>query len=164
MSEVKVGDVVDWADVPDGAMVRTPGYMYVLRQGGRGTIVALPDSGGWGVDDGWWPWQSIGNSDLAEQVAIVARGLTGQETADDLRRLAEVFEVREAFNVWRPDTHAQWCARVERWWPPRPTSIVAQRETAEEARQAAAERLHAAGWRPGMTAEDAARLLAGAGR
>lgn len=52
-----------------------------------------------------------------------------------LRRLAEVFEVREAV--------------AKRWGA----------DLADEL----SERLHAAGWRPGMTAEDAARLLAQAG-
>lgn len=88
---------------------------------------------------------------LPGDATIIALGLTDQETADDLRRLAEVFEVREAvsreFAVWR---------------------VVQQEAGGDDVFSAKGEdmdrcvdRLHAAGWRPGMTAEDAARMLAG---
>lgn len=56
----------------------------------------------------------------------------------------EVFEVREAMLIALP-----WSARLE----PSRLSVDPCGDLAE--------RLHAAGWRPGMTAEDAARRLAG---
>ena len=49
-----------------------------------------PDDWGYGAGGQW----DLAATDLP--VTIVALGLTGQESADDLRRLAEVFEVRAA--------------------------------------------------------------------
>jgi hypothetical protein len=69
---------------------------------------------------------------------IVALGLTGEESAADLQRLAEVFEVREY--LIRSGDDAVWCGQEL---------------------DVFAACLHAAGWRPGMSAEDAARRLAG---
>ena len=67
-------------------------------------------------------------------------------SADDLRRLAEVFEVREALPLGEP------------------ALVVALGNicglTLDQIKDIAAKRLHAAGWRPGMTAEDAASMLA----
>jgi len=111
----------------------------------------------------------------APDATIVALGLTGQESADDLRRLAEVFEVREALVAevasQRPDrpgglwpwTHLfdeafdrgrlRRCEAAECPGGLRCVTLLAE----------LAQRLHAAGWHPGMTAEDAARLLAQTG-
>lgn len=88
-----------------------------------------------------WTWGFGAPLRGGDSVTIVALGITGEETAADLQRLAEVFEVREALMREDEDyAHLPLTATL------------------------AAERLHAAGWRPGMTAEDAARLLAGAGK
>lgn len=137
---VKVGDVVAWADVPDGALVRTRRGDHASRNG---------DCGTWNnVGASWWPtvgsgWQWALNGGHTTPVTIVALGLTGRESADDLRRLAEVFDVREAMLITLP-----WSTRLE------PSRLSA------DPCGDLAERLHAAGWRPGMTAEDAARRLA----
>jgi hypothetical protein len=84
MSEIKIGDVVPWSDVPDGALVRTTrmGWL-VTRQGDEGMYVEAS------YDGLPWPW-----GHYRETATIVALGLTGQESADELRRLAEAFEVR----------------------------------------------------------------------
>ena len=157
---IKVGDVVAWKHVPKGALVRDfcdrSGHAY-LRCGGYGDTVHNPA----------WP--------APFEATIVALGLTGQESAADLRRLAEVFEVREALvgltlpvalfawqcrdalNATRPCgtticgvVPANW-ARSEMW----------HMKHCGNCRSEVAECLHAAGWQPGMTAEDAARLLRG---
>ena len=154
---IKVGDVVAWADVPDGALVRY-GDRYYVR---------LPDDRGWWVGATGRPWAVFGRGPAIpgeetagrrergwtwswhndnEPVTIVALGLTGRESADDLRRMAEVFEVREA------------SASLPFMLMQRAMGPVDDPMTADGIGQAA-ERLHAAGWRPGMTAEDAARLL-----
>ncbi len=139
--QIKVGDAVSWVDVPDGALVRRAreegGVFFYQRRGDRGWCVGGRTTEGDGYfeqmdDDGWpRPWA---HNDRG-RVTIVALGLSGRESADDLRRLAEVFEIR-----------ALWEDACD--------------QTDEQALTLTAERLHAAGWRPGMTAEDAARLLA----
>ena len=150
MSEktIQVGDVVAWADVPDGAMVRelAPSKrVWVRHSRTRGTRRADP----WGRwrEEIALSWILLAPINLArtgsEPVTIVALGLTGQESADDLRRLAEVFEVREALL-------ALWDGKQPTW-----TGFILPSNV-----EVIAESLHAAGWRPGMTAEDAARLLA----
>lgn len=142
--------MVAWEDVPDGALVRRAreegGVFFYQRRGDRGWCVGGRTTEGDGYfeqmdDDGWpRPWA---HNDRG-RVTIVALGLAGQETADDLRRLAEVFEVREALRVL--DT---------------PWSLLYNHRTGEAHDLGTlAEQLHAAGWRPGMTADDAARLLA----
>lgn len=152
MTSPKVGDVVAWADVPDGAMVRTPGGRYAIRRDRLGTFVHVPGDhcDAWGIDDfGWWGWSALADT---QPSTIVALHLTGQETADDLRRLAEVFEVREAWEnmpAHRGEPNPAEAAYVEAL-------------SGTPAEDAFFERLCAAGWRPGMTAEDAARLLAAA--
>ena len=140
---------IKWVDVPDGALVRVMrngGITFALKQAGRGFWTGPAT---WEAPIRswiWWSWDSVRSP---ATVTIVALGLTGQETAADLRRLAEVFEVREAvardFSVWRV---VQTAAGGD------------DERSARDADVAATiDRLHAAGWRPGMTAEDAARLL-----
>ncbi len=142
------------ADRIAGCSACTAARPAALRVLGTGPLdsgmMLVGEAPGWNV-----PWD-IRNPG---PVTIVALSLTGQETADDLRRLAEVFEVREALRLraWRKDSHLPWHTSLR---PFDEDGVVASGKTAEEAIQAAAERLHSAGWRPGMTAEDAARLLA----
>lgn len=142
---VRVGDMVAWANVPDGAMVRWlwdgHGNEFYWRRHAHVASRVCSHDGVWckaGRDDGAFA--------PSETVTIVALGLTGRESAADLRRLAEVFEVREA--LWKT-VDAYQAGWGDPW---------------ELAEVWLAERLHAAGWRPGMTAEDAARLLGEAGR
>lgn len=138
--QIKVGDVVNRGrDVPPGALVKSSGGRFIWRRGDEGQIVKVPGDEPWGVDDVWW-WQWYATSDM---VTIIAIDVPAGATAEHLRTLAEVYEVREA---WRELT-----------------STHDDEEDGDDALQAAAEHLHAAGWRPGMTAKDAARLLAGAG-
>lgn len=136
MSSIKVGNVIPWALVPDGAMVRWwfngRGLEYYYRRHAHvASLVGAP-----GME-----WRAPGRDDGAfapsEPVTIVALGLTGRESAGEVRRLAEVFEVRE--HLMRVGDDAIWYGQdIDDFAP----------------------LLHAAGWRPGMTAEDAARLLA----
>ena len=62
---VKIGDTVAWADVPDGAMVRE-------REGDCAVRHVY--------------------SGVRGNVTIIALGLTGFESAEDLQRMAEVFD------------------------------------------------------------------------
>jgi hypothetical protein len=95
----KVGDVVAWTIVDDGTMVLADmseqGKFYAVKHHGRGEWVG-PNEGWTSFTGPWsWPWSPAPLS-LRGEVTIIAMGLTGQETAADLQRLAEVFEVREA--------------------------------------------------------------------
>lgn len=190
-SVVKVGDVVAWHDVPDGALVRpnSDARVYSMRINGGGRYVCNP-RGVWrgfmdfpGTPWGWDP--RLDEDPKRTPALIVALGLTGSESADDLRRLAEVYEVRESlatvfdksksppgFEIrdrsyddydFDGERVGAYLGRVERWsWDD--SEICDDFKTPEEALidawREVAERLHAAGWRPGMTAEDAARMLA----
>ena len=144
MENVKIGDVVAWAEVPSGALVRTHGGDFALRVGDDGHWVRLVGEikMDWTRAGAWGGW-SFDEGEVVDEgaSAIVALGLTGQETAADLQRLAEVYEVREVLRFWKSREFAQLFGHLN------PNDTLA-------------ERLHAAGWRPGMTAEDAARLLA----
>lgn len=60
---------------------------------GRGVYVGKPgdewlSANAW-PDEGRWRWQSASGD-----ATIVALGLTSHETADELRRIAEAFEVQ----------------------------------------------------------------------
>ena len=160
MSEtIKVGDVVAWADVPDGALVRqgiyagrAPEFYFVARRGNDsllcGVTIPLDGISEWYQARPAAPWRSTFSPNAEPpRVTVLALGLTGQETADDLRRLAEVFEVREAL---RADDQLSLLMEAD--------GVVRIDHIEDE--QTQADRLHAAGWRPGMTAEDAARMLA----
>lgn len=86
---IKVGDVVAWADVPPWSMWRHKCGTYEVRH--DTTMHVLDRKGLHKLMATLWDAHAIEPS-----VTIVALGLTGQETAAELRRLAEVFEVREA--------------------------------------------------------------------
>ncbi|HEY8376724.1 MAG TPA: hypothetical protein VIK91_09560 [Nannocystis sp.] len=161
---VKVGDVVAWCDVPDGAMVRpnSDARVYSMRINGGGRYVCNP-RGVWrgfmdfpGTPWGWDP--RLDEDPKRTPALIVALGLTGEESADDLRRLAEIFEVREALLAAAAGNQT-----AERTIEQHVVQEAADRGPTwgdlQDAFYAIAERLHAAGWRPGMTAEDAARML-----
>lgn len=153
MTAPKVGDVVAWADVPDGALVRqsvhegrAPEFCFAARHGDRsylcGVTVPLDGFSQWYRERPVSPWDRTYSPNVEPpHVTIVALHLTGQETAADLRRLAEVFEIRD--HLMRTGDDAIWFGQdIDDLAP----------------------RLHAADWRPDMTAEDAARLLAEADR
>lgn len=149
----KIGDVVAWADVPDGALVRTERQRWLIRRhDGEGSYV--------GEDGPSWPW-----GPYKERVTIVALGLSGQESADDLRRLAEMFEVREALDAMLVcpycNNEEATVGECEDGSISQPWCMECDTEMGSPGYVDEAERLHAAGWRPGMTAEDAGRLLGG---
>ena len=89
---VKVGDVVAWDDVPNGALVLESDDFYSQRINDHGSIAALKGDVWRARDDiSYTPWRWAGLP-TNEVVTIIALGLTGNETADDLRALAEAFE------------------------------------------------------------------------
>lgn len=146
MTAPNVGDVVAWEKVPDGALVLHMCHLY--ERHGRWGCTRAYWNGEWfsSYAEGWiagYQWSDLFDDD---EPRIVALGLTGQETAADLQRLAEVFEVREAF-LALPGVDG-----------------LRQAVGALFDEVFAPERLHALGWRKGQTAEDAARLLAEAGK
>lgn len=160
----EIGDTIEWSDVPIGALVRRNrddgGLSYYLRCGVRGWCVGYSHPTAiahWEPFQNGWVWNYGLDPDC--EVTIIAMDLTGSESADDLRRLAEVFEVRKTLNV-RPMMmigRLGVYVQVQRvWWQ--------DGVTADELRSLIAERLHAAGWRPGDSAERAAELLAGGTR
>lgn len=155
MSDVKVGDKADWANAPNGSMVRAKvgkRTFHVLRMDDVGHYAHVDHR----EDSAWESWEENGGSEAGfywlddlkyrPAVVVVAMGLTGRETAAELQRLAEVYEVREALAAGIPHVTPGMRHGVTRYFDD---------EATEKAK-----RLYAAGWRPGMTAEDAARLLA----
>lgn len=160
MTAPRVGDVVAWADVPDGALVRWRD-VYLCFQARRVFQVYYP-----GVS--WLAPEGEGNGRdrwahmVEARATIIALGLTGQESADDLRRLAEVFEVRECLYLADhpfQDLESRKLPKCSRLRVGNVGYFIADSDDLTWT----AERLHAAGWRPGMTAEDAVGLLAQAG-
>ncbi len=159
---VKVGDVVAWSlcgPVPWGALLRhRPGWI-ALRSEGRFRWVQM--AGEWRYEPRQWgsggALEEGARWDLFEgEFTIIALGLTGQETAADLQRMAEVFEVREALKVVQSlYGGANWFVMLgDHVWP------WGFGSNKHRALDVMSKRLHAVGWLPGMTAEDAARLLA----
>ena len=162
--QIKVGDVVAWEDVPSGALARR-GPAEVQSQKRLAPIYT-----GWftktrpirfSVDLVVWGNAAACDCDpcASDLVTIIALDVPDDATADDLRTLVERFEVRCELPL----------AELHAWGRDREYAVffgtrrIAGHWDGEHARTLAAERLHAAGWRPGMTAEDAARLLAEAG-
>jgi hypothetical protein len=153
--ECEVGDVVTWPDVPDEALVFYDGKSgdynpgYALRSCGGGQWLNethSPDVWDIRASEVGWTWAS----DRDWPVTIVAINIPADATADDLRRLAEVFEVREALEAHADIRIAVW----ERWL------TVGAPPIGDDPLLTAAGSLHAAGFDPRKhTAEDAARLL-----
>lgn len=158
--QIKVGDVVPWVlcgTIPWGALFRHKSGWIGLRSEGRFRWVRM-DDGEWKYEPRLW-----GTGGLMEdgarwdkmdgQATIIALDVPADATADDLRTLAEVYEVRENLLT---------LAR----WPDAPLSddiyeTIGQMAARREDWQTwLAKLLHRIGWRPGMTAEDAARMLA----
>jgi hypothetical protein len=155
----KIGDVVAWAKVPNGALVLF-GIEYARRLG----------------VDGWWcienaEWYALRDDPSVfiwdnerphgALVTIIALGLTGREIAADLQRMAEVFEVQEALRGLFGATMKDRALR------PTMLTLVAFADARSEGEpkkgiDVLAEHLHASGWRPGDTAERASELLRGA--
>ena len=94
---VRVGDVVAWDDVPDGAYVFVnldAERSYAMRRGDRGVYANV-----FGVWHDWssgsaWRWPGAPMS-TADDTIVIAVGLTGYETARELRVMAEAFEVQQ---------------------------------------------------------------------
>lgn len=90
---VKVGDVVAWDEVPSGAMVRLciEVFWYGLRIEDDGCWVGSFTLSQWHKPRRGFTW--IGRPRYASgDTVIIALNLTGNETADELRTLAEAFE------------------------------------------------------------------------
>jgi hypothetical protein len=175
----KVGDLVAWPLVPDGALVRDDRgrrRLYV-RHAGHGDTVHdsrwLQRSGrAWRSWSRAWPW----NISPADSVTIVALDVPADASAVDLQQLAEVFEVREALTsapcmecgaacvCWgicegRLETFGPMCDEHcghggEDGW------CTMSGPKYDERMDELARRLRLLGWRKGQTREDAARLLA----
>lgn len=162
---VQVGGAVAWGEVEDGMMVRDAVGWHAVRLRGRGIFVGEPgepwlSANPWS-DEGRWRWTSVEK----DPVTVVALGITGEESADDLRRLAEVFEVREAWGKLMDEAMAhkgppeEWAAK-DAALKANPAVVAYFSDESRDARRFF-ERLHAAGWRPGMTAEEAVARLSG---
>jgi hypothetical protein len=107
-----VGDVREWVDVPDGAMIRDDEGNYVVRWRDDGRSLSegwFVKYGGepasWDPPDGWqgvykpgFFWTSPRQLSRMERCrwTVVALNLTTCETPAELRQLAEVFETRSA--------------------------------------------------------------------
>ena len=98
---VKVGDVVAWDEVPAKSLVRSIAQGYLARL----SYHYRTDVSGWYVGGGaegriYWMhipppgnlWPRWDEWDKKQNATIVALNLTGNETADELRALAEAFE------------------------------------------------------------------------
>jgi hypothetical protein len=170
-----VGDVVAWDEVPDEALVLWNDDTYLVFQPKRIFQAHYP-SVPWMAPEGEGSGRELWAHMAPAQVTIIALNLTGQETAADLQRLAEVYEVREVLTATLieprgPYEPAFWLIGL----PCGPGLFDHKTEDGEDgitamevgsgtdrdvALQAAAERLHAAGWRPRDSAARAAELLA----
>lgn len=147
----RVGDAIAWADVPDGAMVRTDdGSFYVERPTWRYRVHTRLSSF-WARETSAQPERA---KNTAERVTVIALSLTGKETAGELRALTERFDIRKMLRV-EPGLPGFSRVYLE--------AEMLGGFSGGDGLSYWAERLHAAGWRVGGTAADAARLLAGTG-
>ena len=94
---IQVGDMVRWDDVPVGALVfsdpLTGLRWWYFREGETGNTVGIDRGPGtradcWACADGSHRPVWVGWSKSDTLVRIVALSLTGNETADEVRRLA----------------------------------------------------------------------------
>lgn len=169
---IEVGGVAAWKHVRDGMLVRTHDSAYALRMRGRGVFVGMPGepwlpAHPWD-DAGKWRWGSIerpgSTATPNDQVTIVALDVPADATADDLRELAEKFDIREAVDAMLMCEH---CGNTE---PSiellddgtcsQPWCTECDSEMGAPFDEEDVDQLHRAGWRPNMTIEDAARMLA----
>lgn len=164
-TDYRVGDIVEWADVPNGALVRsdpktglTWHEVRYLRNGvSKGAVAGIHHRDGsdtCGVTTGKWyacPSQRDDPDWLdwphtSGPVTIIALNLTGKETPADMQRLTEIYVIHEALRAMNPLDF-----------------LVATGGIAPDSRSfnisEAPPLLHAAGWRPGMTPEQAAACL-----
>lgn len=164
-----IGDVVAWADVPDGALVfdrgsdMWPEPAYAIRRGDRGRWVHEERVTDWTLTLAEWPWQTGEDSGQgANGVSIVALDVPADATAEHLCELAGRFAVREdiASALRRADRGSR--DPRDEFFAGLIVRVAAARadEDEDEAATELAAQLHRAGWRPGMAAEEAARLLA----
>lgn len=183
----EIGDTIEWDNVPrNGTMIRQ-GRNYATRIGDDGTWNHVDgDPAWWSCRGAGWQWALNGSG----AVTIVALDLTGEESAGDLRKRAEIFEVREVVvGLTLPVPMFKWhcrdALRAGQGMPPdglfnatvpcgtticgvEPANWTRSEmwhlKRCGACRGGVAERLHAAGWRPGDSAERAAELLAGGTR
>jgi len=151
-NKAKVGDVVAWADVPDGALVREHDGIVSVRHfeiGGR-SVFAPQSVWAFGVR---WDW---GTAVDQQPVTIIALNVPADATAEHLRELAERFEVREALGTMMAGDHETERALEDAI---RGAAVGPTMGDVFAAMMTIADRLYRAGWRKGMTAKDAARLL-----
>ena len=173
---IKIGDTVAWADVPDGAMVRTAtrqaGVVHALRIVGHGRFVS--GTWGWREWDLRWEWSAEAEAPAwlkHPDPTIIALGLTGFESAEDLQRMAEVFDIRQHLDTATGDgAGGPWVADEERFslwlalpdWQEIEVAQVDDPAAGDDfwtVLDLAARTLHAAGWRAGMLPSAAAHLL-----
>jgi hypothetical protein len=101
MEAIRIGDLVAWADVPDGALVRSESSFvwWYLRRGEVGKVAGIQERG---KSAAFWAWNDIcglacpwgGWSPDDHVVTIVAIDVPADASAVDLQRLAEMFVVQ----------------------------------------------------------------------
>lgn len=147
---IKVGDVVEWAEAPDGALVRRDDGQHAIKSHGRG-FWAGPS---WCAPTQMWIWWVWSTEKRYPHVTVIALNVPAGVTVDDLKRLAEVFSVREALLAMNKAPTMAFAVLLE-----------VAHDPDDHSWDGLAQRLHAARWRPGMSAEEATRcLLSEAGR
>ena len=106
---VKVGDVVAWDDVPSGAMVKCHYAAMSDHAGDVDYAMRIGDEGYWPKVEGdeWLPFEAQWGwpeapVEILIGVMLIALNLTGSETANELRLLAEAFE-RAPFEAFERD-------------------------------------------------------------
>lgn len=158
---IKIGDQVEWDRVPHAALGRCVmgrELSYVLRREDRGAWVdAGTEWASWPAG-GQWSWGDADETGvrvadppapLAGRVTIVALDLTGDETAEDLRRIAGEYEIVEVLRAMSP-TDLLSVTGID----PDPAATTYTPE-------GAGRQLYALGWRPRDPTSSAVALLHG---
>jgi hypothetical protein len=148
-----VGDVVAWDEVQDGWLVLGANGTLAARRQANGLIVGR--GGSQGIIAEHW-------GESSDIVTIIAAGLTGKETADDLQRLAEVYDIDQCIEAHRLPARVRLNGEtliVERW-----LYDLAGHAGDDGWCRVIAEHLHRVGWRRGDGAVKARELLAAEGR